>query len=80
MAKGLWDDIPLSNKARDKSWEAFIKRKNVKQFFQNHGEDGFVFPLEQGWYELWCLTWDKAWTEGFNDGLVMGERNAKEKL
>ena len=36
MPKGLWDDIPLSNTARDKSWEAFIKRKNVKQFFQNH--------------------------------------------
>ncbi len=79
MPKGLWDDIPLNNTARDKSWEAFIKRKDAKQFFQNHGEDGFVFPLEQGWYELWCLAWDKAWTAGFNDGLVIGERNAKEK-
>ena len=60
------DDIPIQNKARDKAWEAFIKRKDVKQYFQQQNE-GFRFPLERGWYELWCQCWHRAYEEGFKD-------------
>jgi hypothetical protein len=59
------DDIPISNPARDKAWAAFIKRKDVKDYFK---EDEFKFPLQRGWYELWCQCWDKAWGKGFSDG------------
>ena len=31
MDEGLLDDVPLCNKERDKAWEAFIKRKDVKK-------------------------------------------------
>lgn len=48
MSKGLLDDIPIYNKARDKAWEAFIKRKDVKK----SGMFGKGFPLEREYYEL----------------------------
>jgi hypothetical protein len=67
----LLDDIPIYNKARDKAWEAFIKRKDVKGVF---GDDEHNFPLEQGWYELWCQAWSRAWDDGFKEGI-----NVKEK-
>ena len=61
MPKGLLDDIPIYNKARDKAWEAFIKRKDVKK----SGMFSQGFPLEREYYELWCQAWDRAWTDGF---------------
>ena len=64
MAKGLLDDIPIYNKARDKAWEAFIKRKDVKK----SGMFSQGFPLEREYYELWCQAWDRAWTDGFESG------------
>jgi len=57
------DNIPISNPDRDKAWEAFIKRKDVKAFMK--GKSDFKFPLD-GSYELWCVAWDKAWNAGFN--------------
>lgn len=68
MPKGLLDDIPIYNKARDKAWEAFIKRKDVKK----SGMFSQGFPLEREYYELWCQAWDRAWTAGFKDGWDSG--------
>ena len=59
------DNIPINNRARDKAWEAFIKRKDVKTYMKDKTE--FRFPLN-GSYEIWCIAWDKAWTAGFNAG------------
>lgn len=59
------DNIPINNRARDKAWEAFIKRKDVKAYMKNKTE--FKFPLD-GSYELWCAAWDKAWHDGFMEG------------
>ena len=73
--KGLLDDIPIHNKARDKSWEAFIKRKDVKHIMR--GKNDFKFPLD-GSYEIWCIAWDKAWNEGFNDGFDEGRKSISE--
>ncbi len=64
MTKGLFDDIPIYNEARDKAWEAFIKRKDVKA----SGMFSRGFPLEREYYELWCQAWDRAWTDGFESG------------
>ena len=33
----MLDDVPLMNKERDDSWEAFIKRKDVKAMFSEIG-------------------------------------------
>lgn len=55
------DDIPITNAARDKAWENFIKRKDVKDYFN------VEFPLH-GWYQLWCQSWHRAWDAGFKDG------------
>lgn len=63
------DNIPIKNPDRDKAWEAFIKRKDVKAFMK--GKSDFRFPLD-GSYELWCVAWDKAWNAGFEEGY--GER------
>ena len=60
--KGLFDDVPLVNHDRDKAWEAFIKRKDVKAMMKHKEE--FKFPLD-GSYELWCIAWNKAWDKGF---------------
>ena len=55
----------LLNKERDKAWEAFIKRKDVNDMFS---EEGFGFPLNRGYYDLWCICWAKAWDKGFHAG------------
>ena len=60
--KGLFDDVPLVNPDRDKAWEAFIKRKDVKAMMK--GKEDFKFPLD-GSYDLWCICWEKAWLKGF---------------
>jgi hypothetical protein len=52
------DNIPIQNKERDKAWETFIKRKDVKAFMKENSD--FKFPLD-GSYEMWCIAWDKAW-------------------
>jgi hypothetical protein len=80
MPKGLLDDIPIYNIARDKAWEAFIKRKDVKK----SGMFGQGFPVQQGYYELWCQAWHRAWDAGFHDGWKSGHdwvklMNNKEK-
>ena len=71
MTKGLLDDIPIHNQARDKAWEAFIKRKDVKHLVK-HGLFDKGFPLYGGYYELWCQAWDRAWTDGFKGGWESG--------
>ena len=60
--KGLFDDVPLVNPERDKAWEAFIKRRDVKAMMK--GKEDFKFPLD-GSYDLWCIAWEKAWLKGF---------------
>jgi hypothetical protein len=65
MSKGLLDDVPLLDIERDKAWEAFIKRKDVKALFKNANE--FKFPLG-GHYDLWSICWAKAWDKGFKEG------------
>ena len=67
MNKGLLDDVPLCNKERDKAWEAFIKRKDVKQMFLNDKE--FGFHLNSGYYDLWSICWSKAWDKGFHTAI-----------
>jgi hypothetical protein len=74
MPKSLFDDIPIYNIARDKAWEAFIKRKDVKK----SGMFSQGFPLERGHYELWCQAWDRAWTAGFKDGHASGWESYKQ--
>jgi len=71
MSEGLFDDVPLMNRERDNSWESFIKRKDVKAMFL---EEGFGFPLNRGYYDLWCICWAKAWDKGFKAGINV-ERN-----
>ena len=63
--KGLFDDVPLVNPDRDKAWEAFIKRKDVKAMMKHKEE--FPFPID-GSYDLWCIAWEKAWHKGFVEG------------
>lgn len=69
MTEGLFDDVPLANKERDRAWEAFIKRKDARAMFT----DGFEFPLNRGFYDLWCICWAKAWDKGFHAGFDKGE-------
>lgn len=64
-----FDNILIQNKARDKAWEAFIKRKDVKAFMEKNKD--YKFPLD-GSYELWCMAWEKAWDAGFRDGWESG--------
>jgi hypothetical protein len=59
------DDIPIFDHARDKAWEAFIQRKDVKAFFTP--DPPFRFPLERGWYELWCQAWERAYNQAIKD-------------
>lgn len=40
--EGVFDNVPLANRERDRAFEAFIKRKDVKAMFS----DGFPFPSE----------------------------------
>ncbi|NBS70746.1 hypothetical protein EBT31_17810 [bacterium] len=65
MTKGLFDDVFLVDKERDKAWEKFIKRKDVKALMK--GKEDFKFPLD-GSYDLWCIAWAAAWDAGFFDG------------
>ena len=58
----MLDDIPIRNPERDKAWEAFIKRKDVKALMR--GKEDFKFPLD-GSYDIWCVAWSKAWDAGF---------------
>jgi hypothetical protein len=76
MTKGFLDDIPIYNIARDKAWEAFIKRKDVKHLVK-HGLFDKGFPLYGGYYELWCQAWDRAWTDGFKSGYDSGWESCK---
>jgi len=55
MNTGLFDDVQISNPARDKAWEAFIKRKDVTGW----AVDKEGFPLN-GFYDVWCVAWSKA--------------------
>ena len=71
MPKGLLDDIPIYNVDRDKAWEKFIKRKDVKHLVE-HGVFDKGFPLYGGYYDLWCQAWDRAWKDGFNRGFKSG--------
>ena len=77
MSRGLLDDIPIYNKARDKAWEAFIKRKDVKHLVK-HGVFDKGFPLYGGYYELWCQAWGRAWENGFAEGFNSGWESYKQ--
>jgi hypothetical protein len=61
----VFDDIPISNPARDKAWAKFVNRKDVKAMMANKSD--FKFPLD-GSYDLWCIAWNMAWDEGFKQG------------
>ena len=73
MSDGMFDDVPLMNKARDKAWEAFTKRKNAATLFTN--DKDFEFPLNGGFYAMWCVCWAKAWDAGFKSGYEAKEKN-----
>lgn len=60
MNTGLFDTIQINNPARDKAWEAFIKRKDVEAW----AVDKTGFPLN-GFYDVWCIAWDKGWDAGW---------------
>lgn len=72
----MFKDIPITNPARDKAWEAFIKRTDVRAMFSK--EDEFKFPLSREYYDMWCLCWAKAWDAGFYEGYKAGEGEAKK--
>ena len=76
MSKGLLDDIPIYNTARDQAWERFIKRKDVKNWVKTGVLDK-GFPLYGGYYELWCQAWDRAWTDGHKAGWDSGHKWAE---
>ena len=59
------NNIPIQNKERDKAWEAFIKRKDVKALMKEQSD--FKFPLN-GSYEIWCIAWEQGWKDGFESG------------
>ena len=67
----MLDNIPITNPARDRAWEAFIRRKDVRKLFNN--DEGFNFPLSREYYDMWCLCWAKAWDAGFYEGYKSGE-------
>lgn len=73
----LFDNVPITNPARDKAWEAFTKRKDVQAMFANSGE--FKFPLSREYYDMWCLCWAKAWDAGFYEGYKAGEAAANKR-
>lgn len=61
----MFDDIPIHNRERDKAWESWIKRKDVRMYMKSKSE--FKFPLD-GSYEIWVTAWTKAWDAGFQEG------------
>lgn len=73
----MLDDTPIHNAERDKAWQAFIKRKDVKALMQ--GKSDFKFPLD-GSYDLWCIAWAKAWDSGFIQGYNAHVEQTDEKL
>jgi hypothetical protein len=73
--EGLFDNVPLANRERDKAFEAFIKRKDVRSMFS----DGFPFPLNRGYYDFWCIVWAKAWDKGFRAGWEERGKHEKER-
>ena len=77
MSEGLFDDVPLYNKERDKAWEAFIKRTDAQNLFS---EKGFEFPVNPGYYDLWCICWAKAWDKGFHAGIKIDALEAADAL
>lgn len=81
MSRGLMDDIPLQNKARDKAWEKFIKRKDVQSMLGGTIDDeGFDFPLAMQWHFLWCQAWHRAWDAGFFDGHEVGMKTKEQEM
>ena len=62
----MLEDIPINNPTRDKEWGKWIRRKSVKAFMQDRSD--FKFPLD-GSYEIWCAAWQRAWDEGFKQGM-----------
>ena len=73
MDEGLLDDVPLCTKERDKAWESFIKRKDVRQMFLYDKE--FSCPLNGAYYDLWSICWAKAWDKGFHAAIKLKEKN-----
>ena len=71
----MMEDIPITNPARDRAWDAFIKRKDVREAFPQE----FKFPLDRGYYDMWCMCWAKAWDAGFYEGYKAGEKAFDEK-
>lgn len=67
------EGLPIHDRARDKAWEALTKSKRAKAIL------GEQFPIERGFYELWCICWHKAWDDGFKDGYKSGEQHAANK-
>ena len=61
----MLDEVLISNPARDKAWESWIKRKDVRMYMKSKSE--FKFPLD-GSYETWVTAWTKAWDAGFQEG------------
>lgn len=61
----MLDEIQINNPARDKAWEAWIKRKDVQMYMKSKSD--FKFPLD-GSYETWVTAWSKAWDAGFQEG------------
>jgi hypothetical protein len=69
----MMDDVPLANPARDKAWGDFIKRKGAAHLF---ADKDFDFPINGGFYAMWCICWAKAWDAGFHSGV---ESQTQEK-
>lgn len=73
----MLDDIPIHNPERDKAWQSFIKREDVKALMRNRSD--FKFPLD-GSYDLWCVAWAKAWDAGFLQGYNVHVEQTDEEL
>ena len=71
---GLLDDIPITNRERDRAWEAMIKRKDAHRLII----EDFDFPFG-GSYHVWCIAWNKAWDSGFKAGWEAREEHEESK-
>jgi hypothetical protein len=76
MDEDPFENVALMNKERDKAWEQLIKRKDIANLFT---DTKFGFPLNGGFYDLWCIAWAKAWDKGFHDGWTDGMNYAAKK-
>ena len=72
----MFDHTPIHNPKRDKAWESWIKRKDVRMYMKSKSE--FKFPLD-GSYDLWCIAWSLAWDAGAKAGWEAREEYEKEK-